>query len=577
MSLISNPEATEQSAYDGNPLPKALTITNPGAESGTTGWDSNFNGLPLADNSVTPPTGSFYFAASANQESVRWGQTIDVTEDMFTLVDANMTQVTIGAQRGGFSDADSAQMNVVFFDVSSIYIGEQFGPMTDPPGTGVFILEEQVYEVPPGTRKIRIEVRGDRASGTELSAYIDDFTLTVSVKPSLERGYLSIYAKQDAIAADWDFVSGTDGLTNYSSGAGGNVPGGYVALVGPDSGSLNVSHLDNAIVGAEAIAQVARGNVTLHVTGLLCNINDDDQIRVFAGGLDGLGAASGIVLETTTSPADYNRRGAPFHLSGLLAKDVATVRIGVDLARADGTVLDACLCGLNVYLTWVETTDPDFSSVSLLLGFEGELDNATTVVDESDVGKVVTFTGVGVAVDAAQSKFRTRSIDIVSDAYLSIPHATDVSMANANDMTFEAHVRCTDVTQINGIFNKRDGSSAEEFYLILNNTDFQARSFRTGSADVVLNGGITAVDNQWYHVAITREGSTWRLFIDGALRATDTQIGQPTANNAALHIGNSAFNTGRWFRGNIDEIRITAGLARYTEAFIAPVSPYSRS
>jgi hypothetical protein len=78
----------------------------------------------------------------------------------------------------------------------------------------------------------------------------------------------------------------------------------------------------------------------------------------------------------------------------------------------------------------------------------------------------------------------------------------------------------------------------------------------------------------WYHVAVTRSGTSVRAFING------TQIGSTSTNSNTYNSGipfyigltdtaNSPLN------GYLDDIRITKGYARYTANFTSPTQPFS--
>lgn len=82
----------------------------------------------------------------------------------------------------------------------------------------------------------------------------------------------------------------------------------------------------------------------------------------------------------------------------------------------------------------------------------------------------------------------------------------------------------------------------------------------------------------WKHVAITRNGSTFRLFVNGVQEATATNS---TANftgvsgyNAWVGVAPSgtggAIDGNTFFKGNIDLFRVTKGACRYTANFTAP-------
>ncbi len=75
--------------------------------------------------------------------------------------------------------------------------------------------------------------------------------------------------------------------------------------------------------------------------------------------------------------------------------------------------------------------------------------------------------------------------------------------------------------------------------------------------------------NQWCHVAVSRQGSTWRAFIDGVLSYTVTGAGTMVQSNGT--IGNDPGGSG-FFTGNISNFRITKA-AVYTANFTPPTAP----
>jgi hypothetical protein len=73
--------------------------------------------------------------------------------------------------------------------------------------------------------------------------------------------------------------------------------------------------------------------------------------------------------------------------------------------------------------------------------------------------------------------------------------------------------------------------------------------------------GVTPIQNGvWYHAAATYDGTTWRLFLNGALE-TQLTVGQPPRSDSIQHagIGSALNSTGvaaGFFDGVIDEVRV---------------------
>lgn len=84
--------------------------------------------------------------------------------------------------------------------------------------------------------------------------------------------------------------------------------------------------------------------------------------------------------------------------------------------------------------------------------------------------------------------------------------------------------------------------------------------------------------NTTYHVAAVREGSTFRLFLNGMLVGTSTSNASIYSDlSSGVTVGsfsqsetNSSYYADAWF----DELRITKGVARYTENFTPPTEPF---
>jgi len=83
-------------------------------------------------------------------------------------------------------------------------------------------------------------------------------------------------------------------------------------------------------------------------------------------------------------------------------------------------------------------------------------------------------------------------------------------------------------------------------------------------------GDIGIKSNAWYHVAATWDGTTRRIFVNGALEASDTPSSPNVTANSTLVIG--AQNNTDFFHGNISDLRILSE-ALYTSAFTPPTAP----
>jgi len=76
----------------------------------------------------------------------------------------------------------------------------------------------------------------------------------------------------------------------------------------------------------------------------------------------------------------------------------------------------------------------------------------------------------------------------------------------------------------------------------------------------------------WHHVAVTRQGSTFRLFLNGILVGSSTYSGSYLPTGVPFHIGGYAdgYTTGT---SHISNLRVVKGTALYTANFTPPTSP----
>lgn len=92
--------------------------------------------------------------------------------------------------------------------------------------------------------------------------------------------------------------------------------------------------------------------------------------------------------------------------------------------------------------------------------------------------------------------------------------------------------------------------------------------------DIASNVSIGSVSPEtWTHIALSRDGSTFRGFVDGVVGATFTSaLAIHDTGGNVLRIGEVVTNLGTSYysQGRYDELRITKGKPRYTAAFTPP-------
>lgn len=189
---------------------------------------------------------------------------------------------------------------------------------------------------------------------------------------------------------------------------------------------------------------------------------------------------------------------------------------------------------------------------------------------------IKTVTAAGNAqVSTAQSVFGGASLllDGVGD-YLSTPDNADFNFGSG-DFTIDFRVRFTSLTGLQILLAKRTSSVGSiNFAVVLNGGAIQLFLSSNGSSwDIVSAGSFgTPSANVWYHVAAVRNGTAITGYFNGTGTALATSSASLFVNTSPVFIGSDSDTQG--VVGNMDEIRISKGIARWTANFTPPTSAY---
>lgn len=200
---------------------------------------------------------------------------------------------------------------------------------------------------------------------------------------------------------------------------------------------------------------------------------------------------------------------------------------------------------------------------------------STTFLDSSGNGHDVNTVNGNAQVSTTSPKFGTGSLllDGSGDSIVTASHS-DFNLSN-NDFTIDFWIKKSDVNTAQQIFafGNTGGFSAVTAYI--NTAKINVLASTSGSAyEISISGGISVVANTWTHIAIVRSGSSFKLFVQGVADNTATNAGALVPTNAQIYIGSNQLST-FFFAGNIDEFRLSNGIARWTSGFTPPVTEYT--
>jgi hypothetical protein len=311
------------------------------------------------------------------------------------------------------------------------------------------------------------------------------------------------------------------------------------------------------------------------------------SVGIASGGawFDDFRVTKGVARYTTdftppTQELEVPRNSDPYSLSvgvesNASFNDPYSLNAGIESSAGlnDPYSLNAGIeSGSELTLSSVTTSDPYYNNVSLLLLSNGT-DNSTNFIDSGPANRTVTvFSGTPV-ITTSQFRYGNGSI---TGGKIQTPYNSAFDWGTG-DFTVEFWFRysgtlanevrfCSGTTII--------GSGASPCFA------FGSRLFG-GSRyigvlqenvvwDVEFNWTPVGV-NTWAHIALTRQGTTMRIFQNGISLGSATNSRNWNINNNPFFVMPDIVNTasgGAWF----DDFRVTKGIARYTGTFTPPTT-----
>ena len=326
-----------------------------------------------------------------------------------------------------------------------------------------------------------------------------------------------------------------------------------------------------------AIASGAQGWVTLPTTGGAHKVDAANGFVVYRRGSDGhcirihAIEVDGVILQD----GNVNSYHLPYNTSAGVDRFLGRDVLQGKLAAATGA--KPILVATDVYgdatAGVVNTTDndPSGNSVksSLVLAVSGQGSIADVHHTVKGSGSAHSATVTGCTIKKSTGRLYDESIFFDgSDDKLDFGDHDDWDFGTG-DYCVEGWFYTDNTTGYVPLIAARDTSG---WRLQFTPSDNWKVKWGGGTADgeIVVSEANGITRKSWHHIAATRSGSTVRLFIDGKLVDTATN---GTATNAGnnLEIGDTWPSGMTQFSGNMQDIRVYKGAAKYTSEFVAPV------
>lgn len=275
-----------------------------------------------------------------------------------------------------------------------------------------------------------------------------------------------------------------------------------------------------------------------------------------ANGVDRESGLSGVSSGALNTP--LSGRGAFLPAGTSLVAPVRTSR-GAATLITDASVGS---CG-ETY----DGADEHWDDVVLLCHCDGEVYGGTTLADEK--GHAITV-GLGAIIDTLDAKFGCSSIfcDTNIEPAMTIPAHADF-LFDA-DFTIEFWFAFGGVVEpigdlVQSWTTTGNGPGDRNFSLFFSVSNGKI-GFSWRGTQIVTDFLHHMVTGYGYHIAVSRSGQNFYVFVDGVLRGSGTSVDNMTT---AREIQVLSTSNGSMYKF-LDEIRITNGVARYLTDFTPP-------
>ena len=304
--------------------------------------------------------------------------------------------------------------------------------------------------------------------------------------------------------------------------------------------------------GSDATANSKEASMLFHSVTFICP------------GVDAVTATNGARIEWLNSFTYFANRSmyAYDSAAGLRGDGKTAIRVDdvIGSFSAGETVTYYDIDGTTVLASGtIETVDADGK-------FYIDTKNTGWELPSERGGKTVAVNG-DAQLSSSISKFGIGSLllDGTGD-YITVSSQDDFEYGTG-DFTIEFYVYFDAVS--GNLYDQRTTASQASPVIYVNGSSKIA--YYVNGAEVI-TGTTTPATSTWYHVAVTREGTNTKLFINGTQEGS-TWTDNTTYVETGIRIG-AGFNDTSFVDGNFDEVRVVKGEAKYTTNFTPSTLPF---
>jgi hypothetical protein len=200
----------------------------------------------------------------------------------------------------------------------------------------------------------------------------------------------------------------------------------------------------------------------------------------------------------------------------------------------------------------------------------GKVDGLVSKVDAA--GKTVTAFG-DAKLTTAVKRFGTASLALDgTDDYVFVQSSPDFAYGTGEFTVEGWFYRSTSPGTVQVLFDYRTANPQVVAAIYLTNTYVPSLNV---DGVVHITGGPAIPLNSWTHIALSRSGTSTKLFVNG-VQSGNTYNDSNNYIQGPLTIG-ARFDGTSGFHGYIDEVRISKGIAKYTNTFAVPTSEFVKT
>ena len=206
------------------------------------------------------------------------------------------------------------------------------------------------------------------------------------------------------------------------------------------------------------------------------------------------------------------------------------------------------------------------SNTSLLLNFTN-----SGIYDVTENNTLETVSSA--QANTTQSKWGGSSIYFAGAGNYLVPNAdSSLNAFGSGNFTIEFWVYLN-ATQTSIFYDGRpvSGIGTTPTIYVTNNALF----YFTNNANRITGG--TLSNTTWTHIAVSRSGTSTRMFINGTQTGatyTDSVVYTNTTSRPIIGGDGNNLSSTSFLNGYIEDLRVTKGIARYTANFTAPTAPF---